>query len=108
MKEGCQEALRTYLWFVVMKLKPAHSAQLCGLSPATVSCTGWVESQTESGVCLCQKRTIKEKVEGTHVRKRLWLTMESKPHMTENEARQGQRTADGENVFGSTDWKSWS
>lgn len=107
MKDGCQEALRTYLWFVVMKLKPAHSAQLCGLSPATFSCTGWVGSQTESGVGLCQKR-IKEKVEGTHVRKRLWLTTESKPHMTENEARKGPWTVDGEDVLGSTDRKSWS
>lgn len=64
--DGCQEVLRTYLWFVVMTLKSDHSAQLCGLSPATFSCMGWVESQHESGVFLCQERTTKEKVEGTH------------------------------------------
>lgn len=58
---------KNYLWFVVMKLKSDHSAQLCGLSPATFSCMGWVESQNEPGVCLCQERTTtKEKVEGTH------------------------------------------
>lgn len=65
MRDGCQEALKTYLWFVVMKLKSDHSAQLYGLSPATFSCMGWVENPNESGVCLCQERT-KEKVERTH------------------------------------------
>ena len=37
-ENGCQEALRTYLWFVVMSFKSDHSAQWCGLSPATYSC----------------------------------------------------------------------
>ena len=37
MRDGRQEALRTYLWFVVMDLKSDHSAEWCGLSPATFS-----------------------------------------------------------------------
>ena len=37
-ENGCQEALRTYLWFAVMNFKSDHSAQWYGLSPATFSC----------------------------------------------------------------------
>lgn len=71
MRDGRQEALRTYLWFVVMDLKSDHSAQWCGLSPATFShaCMQGmerVESQFESGVYFCQGRTAttKERVGG--------------------------------------------